>query len=88
MQRIRQKQEGHSDQDRQTGAESAKRNKSAKSRMSRTGRPKSEVDGAKDRRKQGLALTEALSTELDVRDKWWEQRALLKCAPSLWPSET
>lgn len=67
--------------DRQTGAESAKRNKSAKSRMSRTGRPKSEVDGAKDRRKQGLALTEALSTELDVRDKWWEQRALLKCAP-------
>lgn len=31
MQRIRQKQEGHSDQDRQTGTESAKRNKSAES---------------------------------------------------------
>lgn len=56
--------------------------------LSRTGRPKSEVDGAKDRRKQGLALTEALSSELDVRDRQWEQRALLKCSSSLWPSET
>lgn len=56
-------------------------------RVIRKGRPKCEVDGAKDR-KQELALTEALSTELDVRGKGWKQRAVLKCSPSLWPFET
>lgn len=56
-------------------------------RVIRKGRPKCEVDGAKDR-KQELALTVALSTELDVRGKGWKQRAVLKCSPSLWPFET
>lgn len=86
MQRIRQKQEGHSDQDRQTGTES-ERNKSVERnakarRMSRKeGETQSEVDDAKDGRTQELALTEALSTEQDVRGKPWEQRAVLNAAP-------
>lgn len=86
MQRIRQKQEGHSDQDRQTGTES-ERNKSVERnakarRMSRKeGETQSEVDDAKDGRTQELALTEALSTEQDVRGKPWEQRAVLNTPP-------
>lgn len=33
-------------------------------------------------------MTEALSTEVDVRGKGWEPRAVHKCFPSLWPFET